>query len=333
MTKVGCFPVLLVGGGSTMGYKLAGFDVIGCNEIDKRVMGLYERNHHPKYAYLMPIQDFKKKDNLPDELYNLDVLDGSPPCSTFSMVGSREDAWGKMRKFREGQAEQVLDTLFFDFIDLAERLKPKVVIAENVKGLLLGNAIDYVRRIYDAFDRAGYYCQHRLLDAATMGVPQHRERVFFLCLRKDLAAPFLERYSLFEERPKLDMCFNEQPLTCRAIGMKLDKEIKAPSNRGDWERLKRGEKQLHFNNILFGLDDVFPTLLSRYGQQSCAMPDWDLRYPDHESICKVSTFPLDYDFGSQRVEYVCGMCVPPVMMAQIASRIYEQWLSKIKNKQ
>jgi len=48
------------------------------------------------------------------------------------MSGLREDAWGKEKKFKEGQKTQVLDTLFFDFIALAKRLKPKVVIAENV---------------------------------------------------------------------------------------------------------------------------------------------------------------------------------------------------------
>lgn len=133
-----------------MGYKIAGYDVIGCNEIDPRMMKCYETNHHPQYSYLEDIRDLVKRNNLPEELYNLDILDGSPPCSTFSMSGLREDAWGKEKKFKEGQKTQVLDTLFFDFIALAKRLKPKVVIAENVKGLLLGNAIDYVRRITKA---------------------------------------------------------------------------------------------------------------------------------------------------------------------------------------
>lgn len=167
-----------------MGYKLAGFDVIGCNEIDPRMMKAYQANHNPKYAYIEPIQEFKNRTDLPEELFNLDILDGSPPCSSFSTAGSREDGWGKEKKFREGQAKQVLDTLFFDFIDLAKRLQPKIVIAENVKGLLLGNAKDYVRRIYEAFDDAGYCVQHRLLDASTMGVPQHRERVFlYVCTK------------------------------------------------------------------------------------------------------------------------------------------------------
>ena len=75
----------------------------------------------------------------------MDILDGSPPCSTFSIAGNREKDWGKEKKFREGQSAQVLDTLFFDFIALARVLQPKVVVAENVKGLLMGSAIDYIK--------------------------------------------------------------------------------------------------------------------------------------------------------------------------------------------
>jgi DNA (cytosine-5)-methyltransferase 1 len=113
------FSCFACGGGSTMGYKLAGYDVLGCNEIDKRMAECYQANHNPKYCFIEPIQEFKLRKDLPDELYNLDILDGSPPCSSFSMSGNREKDWGKKKKFREGQAEQVLDTLFFDFIDLA----------------------------------------------------------------------------------------------------------------------------------------------------------------------------------------------------------------------
>lgn len=139
----------------------------------------------------------------------MDILDGSPPCSTFSLSGNREKDWGKEKVFREGQTAQVLDTLFFDFIALAKALQPKVVIAENVKGLLMGNAIDYVRRIYKDFEDAGYYCQHFLLDASKMGVPQMRNRVFFVCIRHDLGVNFLKVSDLFNVEPHISMDFNE----------------------------------------------------------------------------------------------------------------------------
>lgn len=160
------FSCFACGGGSTMGYKLAGFDVIGCNEIDPKINEVYVENHHPRLNFNCDIRELvtkAKEKTLPNELYNLDILDGSPPCSTFSIAGNRERDWGKEKKFREGQSKQILDTLFFDFIELAKELKPKVVVAENVKGILLGNAVDYVRRIYKDFEDAGYYSTSSLM--------------------------------------------------------------------------------------------------------------------------------------------------------------------------
>lgn len=125
-----------MGGGSTMGYKLAGFDVIGCNEIDPRMMSIYRENHNPKYSFCEPIQDFKKRKDLPKELYNLDILDGSPPCSSFSISGNRAKDWGKEKKFREGQQKQVLDTLLMsDFYEQASSVEEAKRLAnENYKG-------------------------------------------------------------------------------------------------------------------------------------------------------------------------------------------------------
>lgn len=332
------FSCFACGGGSTMGYKLAGFDVIGCNEIDRRMMHTYCQNHDPKYPFLEPIQEFKNREDLPDELYNLDVLDGSPPCSTFSMAGSREEAWGKMKHFREGQAEQVLDTLFFDFIDLAEKLQPKVVVAENVKGLLIGEAKDYVRRIYEAFDNAGYYCQHWLLDAQQMGVPQRRERVFFICLRKDLAEPFLERVSLFESSPRLQMEFAEPMIPFGEVVDYSGREVTSKVVRNLWEHRKRGDKdqedtqrRVYGKNGNFGqsyvyLDKICPTLT---GKESCLIHFDQPRFLGQSEVCCISSFPQDYNFAGQSPHYVCGMSVPPIMMAQIAYQIHEQWLSKI----
>jgi len=214
------FSCFACGGGSTMGYKLAGFDVIGCNEIDPKMAECYKANHNPKYCFIEPIQTFKDRDDLPEELYNLDILDGSPPCSSFSMAGNREKDWGKEKKFKEGQAEQVLDTLFFDFIDLAKKLQPKVVVGENVKGMLLGDAQQYVDKVLTAFDQAGYHVTYTLLDASKMGVPQRRERVFFTAIRKDIyKGDFVD---LFQSEPEIDLNFSEKPILFKSIEEQCD---------------------------------------------------------------------------------------------------------------
>ena len=116
------------------------------------------------------------------------------------MAGSREDAWNVEKSFREGQAKQRLDDLFFYFIDVARKLRPKVVVAENVKGLITGNAKGWVNRIVKAFDDAGYVVQIFLFNASRMGVPQKRERVFFIAHKKDL------------DYPKLKMDFGSKPI-------------------------------------------------------------------------------------------------------------------------
>jgi DNA (cytosine-5)-methyltransferase 1 len=330
------FSCFACGGGSTMGYKLAGFDVLGCNEIDPKMMAAYKSNHNPKYAYLEPIQTFKLRDDLPNELYNLDILDGSPPCSSFSMAGSREEKWGVMKKFREGQAEQVLDELFFDFIDLAKKLQPKIVVAENVKGLLLGDAKSYVLRILNAFDEANYYVNYWLLDSSTMGVPQRRERVFFLAIRKDLAKPFLEQVDMFTIAPAIDLTFNEPEIPYGVIESPFREEKGRHIPTGVqpyWEKIEPGrscadvhEKGHYFQELKLDPNRPLPTL--RAGSNSYYHYK-DARRLFDEEILKGGSYPIDYDFQTNQPIYLVGMSVPPVMTAQIASRIYEQWISKM----
>lgn len=295
-----------------MGYKLAGFDVIGCNEIDPKMMAAYIANHNPKYSYLEPIQTFKNRQDLPDELFDLDILDGSPPCSSFSMAGNREKDWGKEKKFREGQAEQVLDTLFFDFIDLAKRLQPKVVIAENVKGLLMGDAQAYVGRIMKAFDAAGYYVGYKLLNASKMGVPQRRERVFFYGIRKDLYKG--EFMDLFQSEPCLDLDFDEPEIAIKdfATGVKK-RETQNYSND------RFGDVMLDVNRA----SQTIATDINRYWLDENTLID-------NQTVSMIGSYPLDYDhLNINNPQYLIGMSVPPVMTAQIAARVYEQWLQPL----
>jgi DNA (cytosine-5)-methyltransferase 1 len=331
------FSCFACGGGSTMGYKLAGFDVLGCNEIDPKMIEAYRVNHNPKYSYLEPIQTFKNRKDLPSELYNLDILDGSPPCSSFSMAGNREKDWGKDKKFREGQAEQVLDTLFFDFIDLAKELQPKVVVAENVKGLLLGAAKQYVIEIYKAFDEAGYYCQHFLLDASKMGVPQRRERVFFIALRKDLASQFLHMADMFTIVPELKLEFSEPGINFVDFADYLGQNISEHAKKA-WDKREFGDESIadskkrvlgmnvsDFNSKYIYDNEVCSTLTSK--SKWCLLFEKPIRLSVFE-IIKIGTFPQDYIFNTDPY-YLIGMSVPPVMTAQVATKIYEQWLSKL----
>lgn len=315
------FSCFSCGGGSSLGYKLAGYDVVGCCEIDPAMMDVYKANNHPKYSYLMDVRDFVKLEDLPAELYDLDVLDGSPPCSVFSMAGKREAGWNTEKRFREGQKMQRLDDLFFAFIDIAAKLQPKVVIAENVKGLILKNARGYVNEIIKAFDAAGYSVQIFLFDAARMGVPQSRERVFFIAQRKDLP------------QVKLKLAFNEPIVRFGdvrgaegiapnpgTVVANLAKYI-TPGDRTLQDVALRVQRKAAYFSYTINHDENPAHTITANGT---IIRGFDKKFMTKDDIVACQAFPQDYDFRSCQPQYVCGMSVPPVMMANIAAEVYEQ---------
>lgn len=328
------FSCFACGGGSTMGYKLAGCDVIGCCEIDKKMNDVYVKNHHPKYNYLMDIRKFNETPNeeLPEELFNLDILDGSPPCTTFSMAGDREESWGKKKKFREGQAEQTLDDLSFVFIDTVAKLKPKVVIMENVEGILLGEAITYVQRIYKQFKDIGYSVKHYLLKGEYMGVPQTRHRVFFIATRLDFD---------FDD---LDMSFNYEPVLFGEAKEGVGYNIKGrlhhllslslPHEKDMGEVTLRVEgKRSCFNQKIIHDDEVMCTIPAGH---NCLWRFTEKTQISKQDIINCSTFPRDYDFIQNtfaNVNYICGMSVPPIMIKRIVTRLIESGIFDYKTKE
>jgi len=309
------------GGGSTMGYKLAGYNVLGANDIDPQMAKVYKENHNPKFYDLCPINELLTKD-LPKEYYNLDILDGSPPCSTFSMAGSREKAFKKDKIFREGQAKQILSDLFFDWIKLVDRLKPKIAIAENVKGMLAGNAKAYTSSILKELDRIGYDVQLFCLNGASMGLPQKRVRVFFICKRKDL------------NMPKIVLNFNERTIPFTEIETKdnTTENITAEQKRY-WLMCNEGEthSKYHPKGSRFGYCKVssvkpLPTLTTK--------PDSleHYKYPrnlDNTEWQLAGSYPLDYNFLDVQPKYLIGMSVPPIMTAHVATQIYKQLFKQI----
>jgi DNA (cytosine-5)-methyltransferase 1 len=315
-------------GGSTMGYKLAGFDVIGCNEIDPKVFAVYNANHKPKHPFVCSIRDMIDKD-LPSELFELDILDGSPPCTSFSIAGNREKDWGRKKKFDEGQAYQRLDDLFFEFIALAKRLQPKTIISENVVGIIQGKAKGYVKEILRELDAAGYTAQVFKLNAAQMGVPQARQRVFFVSRRKDI------------QKPAIRLDFKEKPITFKEAASWLrpglpEKETIFPGCRGLWRKCKPGKalSSVHpagsyFNASRWSYNTPAPTLVA----QSIHLqfhPEFERPITSQEMVA-CSSFPADFKFpdikSANKKKWFLGMSVPPFMMQRIALEVRRQWLS------
>ena len=309
-----------------MGYKRAGFNVIGNCEIDPKINEVYLANNHPKYNFNMDARDFLKlcrAGKIPEELKNLDILDGSPPCTSFSMAGQRDKTWGKQKRFAEGQKLQRLDDLFFTYLDIVEVLKPKVCIAENVSGLVIGNAKGYVREIIERFEELGYSVQIFKLNAAFMNVPQTRERIFFIANNQGY-------------KP-LKLNFNEKPIYFGEVRSKKRGKTPTPESEKLVKDAMPGEcfigdvnKRLFNKNSGFTVqilwDNRVPktVIASANNFRKC-----DATYATLEDLRNIATFPQDYNFLSNvpsRVQFITGMSVPPNMMANIAKQVWLQWL-------
>ncbi len=156
-------------GGASFALKKAGidFECVGFSEIDKFAIKCYEQNHKGKnYGDCTKIN--------PIDLPNFDLLTGGFPCQSFSVAG-------------KGLGEiDTRGTLFNDIIRIAEIKKPKYCLLENVKGLTTKRHTATFEKIRDELDRIGYYVHVRILNSKEHGIPQNRERVFFVCFRKDL---------------------------------------------------------------------------------------------------------------------------------------------------
>lgn len=321
-------------GGSSMWYKLASYEVIGNCEIDPKMNNIYRKNINPKYSYCEDIRDFRKRKTLPKELYNLDILDWSPPCSLFSTSNTWADEkkWKEI-KFKEWQKKQVLDDLFFEFIALVERLQPKVVIAENVMGLLQEKNSKYVNRIYEWLRTVWYKVFYHILNSKTMWVPQSRKRVFFIAIRNDIP---IATDDLFSNKPRIEFDFNELPIRMKDIEQdNMGKDITEHERRilehyQDWDktlwniRKRIDGKDTWFNQILLKEEDVCPTL--RAGSNDFIKIKQKKKLSDYE-LMQIWSRPLDYDFDNVQPIYAIWMSVPPLMMYKIAKEIEKQVLN------
>lgn len=200
-------------GGSSLGYKMAGYRVLWASEFIPAAQETYEANHPTTVLDKRDIREVQPEDILAAtglELGEIDLFDGSPPCASFSTAGIREEGWGRVKKYSD--SEQRTDDLFYEYARLIKGTQPKVFLAENVKGLtvgvakgMLGNetadmfadsskpaAANEHGTILEALRACGYKVSFAVINAARCGVPQSRERTIFVGVRNDIA----EQYDL-----------------------------------------------------------------------------------------------------------------------------------------
>ena len=319
-------------GGSCLGYRMAGYKVVYANEFIKAARQVYKLNHPNSYLDSRDIRNVTPESILENTDLNvgdIDIYDGSPPCSDFSRAGKRESGWGKEKKYSD--TVQRVDDLFYEYVRLVDGLKPKVFVAENVSGLTSGSAIGYFKKIIKALTDCGYKVRCKLLDAQWLGVPQSRKRTIFIGVRSDLSKhpqfpkPFEYQHFIGEAVKGLDYK-NEQKvfLNERSMGYKYWMNCKAG------ESFDKGSMRYNNKSAWFTHQKLSPSKVSSCILQTMSMYHWlEPRFLTISEIKRLSSFPDDFKLVGdymRRWERI-GRAVPPLMMKQVAKTIFDKVLN------
>ena len=341
-------------GGSSLGYKMAGYKVLWANEFIPAAIDTYKANHLGTIVNTSDIRKLKPEEILDEiglRVGDLDLFDGSPPCASFSMSGKREKLWGEVKKYSD--TEQRVDDLFFEYVRLVRGLRPKVFMAENVAGLDMGKAKDILGRnqqnffddqsdtILETLRSSGYKVDYRILNSKYFGVAQSRPRLFIIGVRNDLSLspsfPFKDLSApIYTLRDAIEDIKDQEEEIARAM---IDSKYEVLK----WVKmLKPGESGdlYHPNGSYFSLkriewDKPTPTILQSHGRPGFACgaihPEEDrpLTIPE---LKRVHSLPEDFiltgDFSKQWERV--GRSVPPLLMKALALNIKENILDKIE---
>lgn len=167
------------------------YECIGYSDIDKYANQCFKQNHCPEDVNdKLKLGDATKIN--PYDLEDFDLLTGGFPCQSFSVAG-------------KGLGE--LDsrgTLFNEIIRIAIRTQPKYMLLENVKGLISKKHQATFQKILSELNRIGYFVKWQVLNTKDYGIPQNRERVFFVCIRKNLVYDDVDSWDFkFPEKEEL----------------------------------------------------------------------------------------------------------------------------------
>lgn len=312
-------------GGLDLGLQEVGFDPIWANDFSKEAVETYKHNigDHIVHGDITEIDPFTD-DTIPDG----DLVTGGFPCQDFSMIWKRPGLDGKR------------GTLYQNFRDFVAAKKPKAFIAENVKGLLTANQHKAIKTIIEDLEAVepGYIVKPRLYNFAEYGVPQFRERVLIVGIRRDTGFDF--KHPAPTHGPRGDMPY-------KTAGEALTDVEKVPFNNNHMkimprtiEVLKRIPEGENFTAIpkddpfyVKGMishvyrrlhrDEPSKTLIAGGGGGT-----WGYHYEENRALtnrerARIQSFPDDFEFlgSNTEVRRQIGNAVPPVGMHAVGERL------------
>lgn len=334
------------GGGSSLGYSMAGFHELLAVEWDQNAVDTLRLNfpgldiYHGDIANLSVEEVLKRTGLKPGEL---DVFDGSPPCQGFSTAGKRDFSDARNQLFRE-------------YVRLLKGLQPKVFVMENVSGMVKGKMKLIFAEILRELKGCGYKVSSRLMNAMYFNVPQSRERMIFIGVREDLgiepshpvpacnpipakaAIPDLLATRSQRINPWIDSLRPSATICKMAEGfqaLSLPADLHEAVIKDTWQmsRVLRGlEGHKHFGLERLTLDKPSPTIRKDAGNTTTGLcHPFEIRKLTIPEIKRLASFSDQYQMiGDFKDKWArIGNSVPPLFMRAIASHIRQEILSKI----
>ena len=334
-------------GGLDVGFQSAGINVVWANEMDKDACDTYQTNNPETELYRGNILDVV--DEL-DRYKGIDLVFGGPPCQGFSVAGKMDPSDNR-------------SSLIWTFLDVVEKVKPKAFVLENVKALAKLEKWKFVReRFIKQSGEMGYICYPILLNASNFGVPQNRERVFFVGIKhKDFELDSILSKIEQNEKPKLTIReaishlgpagTTQNPHTCNA---KITLAVKPVMRKSPYAGMI-------FNGMgrPLNLDGVSNTLPASMGGNKTPIIDEELLYGPNadnwivsyhkklrednmvpqfgeapsnlrritlKEAALIQTFPQDYEFKGQKssIYRQIGNAVPCLLAEAVAKAVAEE---------
>jgi DNA (cytosine-5)-methyltransferase 1 len=321
------------GGGSSTGYRMAGGKVLAVNEFIPEAQNTYASNWTDTHIFKCDIRELSGSDilnKIGKNKFELDVLDGSPPCSAFSTAGSRDKGWGKVKKYSDSSQANVED-LFFEYIRILRDVMPKVFVAENVSGLAKGVAKGYLNEILRELKSSGYHVSCKILNAKFLGVPQSRNRVIFVGVRNDIWQESMKDKTHpkpFNYIVKLKDAFDGLVFTDED---RVETDLKKYKVYELLQATPVGKSHHKaFTLAKASPNDVSPCIKATTGKIGARESyHWDNRAFTVSEIKRIMSVPDDYILTGtyqQKVERL-GRMVPPLMMKAVAENIYREILT------
>jgi DNA (cytosine-5)-methyltransferase 1 len=303
-------------GGLDLGFKRAGFDILWANDVWNDACETYKLNFGDHI--ICDNLEHIDSDNIP---YG-DVLIGGFPCQGFSTANMTRHV-GDWR-----------NQLYKQFLRVLNDKKPLLFVAENVKGILSLGGGKVFEEIMKDFSESDYYVQHALLNAANYGVPQRRERVFIIGVRKNFQSQLLFPPAPTHYKPtetKELLLENSNLLEWIGIGEAL-KDIPEPEHDHNLENHEASKYKLRFNGYLghrkIDPQKPCPTITARGDDKGGVVihhhPSNKRRLTAREAAL-IQAFPLDFKFyGTKTSVYrQVANAVAPMLAERIASNLLE----------